>query len=108
MNEVKVIYHTPFDNPRYIDAMTDLELKGLDPVEIVTSIIVGIHMSDLYFTRNRFVMKHIHSGLGYVELHNQYLTIEQCIGMLVRPLPLPDSIVIAQMNQEGFIVDYVY
>lgn len=108
MSNVTILYHTPFDNPRYMEAMADLELKGLNPIEIVMSIIIGIHMSDLYFTRNLYVMKNIHPGLEYVYLHNQYLIIEQCIGMLVRPLPRPESIVIAQMDEEGFIVDYVY
>ncbi len=108
MNRVTLVYHTPFTNPRYMESMAILELKGLNPVDIVTSVIEGIHMADLYFTRNLYVMKNIHPGLGYAFLHNHYLIIEQCIGMLVKPIAKPQSIVIAQLDGEGFVVDHVY
>lgn len=108
MNNVVFIYNTPFNHERYMEAMANLESKGLNPIDIVTSIIQGIHMDDLYFTRNVYAMKNIHPGLEYAYLHNQYLAIEHCIVMLVKPLPIPLRIVVAQLDEEGFVVDYVY
>lgn len=108
LDRVTYRYHTPFTFSQYMEAMANLELKGINPIDVIISIIKGIHTNDLYFTRNFYVMKNIHPGLDYAYLHNHYLTIERCISLLVKPIPIPLVIVIAQLDEEGFIVDYVY
>lgn len=108
MKRMTVCYHSPFRHREYLEAMSNLELKGLNPIDIVGSIVSGIHQGDLYFTRNLYIMKSIHPGLSYAYLHQQYLIIEKFICNIVKPMVVPDGLIISQLDEDGLMIDYVY
>lgn len=108
MKRMTVCYHSPFRHPEYMEAMANLEMKGLNPIDIIGSIVSGIHQGDLYFTRNLYIMKSIHPGLEYTYLHQQYLIIEKFICNIVKPIPRPDGLIIAQLDEDRLTIDYAY
>lgn len=114
-----IIYHTPYRSEAYLDAISNLSLMGYGEIEILVNVIQGIHEHNPLNYKTMWIQTAIYDFPFEPEdmtiqnweefLTHYYTIIENHIHLIVKPFNItPRMIVVANINYEEMVIDYVF